>query len=65
MTDAKYDKATKVGIENALELLEEKLAVAIQTFHENEVAEQDIDIQYYIKGLQEAIEIVKLNITRS
>ena len=26
MTDPKYDKANKVGIENALELLEEELA---------------------------------------
>jgi len=65
MTDPKYDKANKVGIENALELLEEELAQ-----HEEEMLSIREDAnevwvggeEGYEEGLKKAIEIVKLNI---
>lgn len=56
MTDPKYDKAMKIGIENALEILEEHLDVCKNTFTTTKG-------QGYIDGIQYAIEIVKLNIT--
>lgn len=60
------DITGKVGIENALELLQERLGKAeedVREMHRLDIHEKRIYEQYaYMQGLEQAIEIVKLNL---
>lgn len=60
------DITGKIGIENALELLQERLDKAeedVREMHRLDIHEKRINEQYaYMQGLEQAIEIVELNL---